>query len=187
MNRMNFSSTGAASRLRSKTIVLTGMMAAILAVLSQISIPLPIGVPITMQTFAVALAGFTLGIWQGSASVLVYLLLGLIGVPVFAGFSGGPGSFVSLAGGFLYGFLPMAFFCGLGSRSQKPFLVFLLAMIGLACCHLFGVLQFAILSGHSLLLAFLQVSVPYLVKDILSVIAAFPVSLAIQKGIRASA
>ena len=95
MNRMNFSSTGAASRLRSKTIVLTGMMAAILAVLSQISIPLPSGVPITMQTFAVALAGFTLGIWQGSASVLIYLLLGLIGVPVFAGFSGGPGSFVS--------------------------------------------------------------------------------------------
>lgn len=184
MNHTPNTTQHAASRLQPKTIVLTGMMAAILAVLSQISIPLPSGVPITMQTFAVALAGFTLGAWQGSASVLIYLLLGLIGVPVFAGFSGDPGSFVGLAGGFLYGFLPMALLCGLGCHTRKPFAALIFGLFGLALCHLFGVLQFALLSGHSFGLAFLQVSVPYLGKDVLSIIAAFPVSLAIRRGLQ---
>ena len=74
---------------KTKQIVGIGVMTAIIAVLSQITIPLPTHVPVTLQTFAVALAGYFLG-WKGGAvSALVYGLLGAIGVPVFAGWSGG--------------------------------------------------------------------------------------------------
>ena len=66
-------------------IVLTGMFAAVLAALSQIQIPMPSGVPVTLQTFAVALTGYVLGWQYGLASTAIYILLGAIGLPVFAG------------------------------------------------------------------------------------------------------
>lgn len=62
-------------------------------VLSQIQIPMPSGVPVTMQTFGVALCACVLGWKMGTASVAVYLLLGSFGVPVFAGLSGRPGNY----------------------------------------------------------------------------------------------
>ena len=88
-------------------VVMTGMLAAVMAVMSQIQFPLPSGVPVTMQTFAMALAGYILGWRYGLASTVVYILLGAVGVPVFAGFSGGLGFTVSPAGGYIWGFLPM--------------------------------------------------------------------------------
>lgn len=66
-------------KISTKTIVMTGMMTAVLAVLSQIQIPMPSGVPVTMQTFGVALCACVLGWKMGTASVAVYLLLGAIG------------------------------------------------------------------------------------------------------------
>ena len=88
--------------------------AAVMAVLSQISIPLPTGVPVTLQTFAVALCGYVLGVGMGGSALAVYLALGAVGLPVFAGFSGGVGSFLGVTGGFLWGFFLMSLLCGLG-------------------------------------------------------------------------
>ena len=98
--------------------VMAGVFAALLVVLSQVSIPLPTGIPVTLQTFAVALCGCVLGPAVGSAAVGVYLALGAVGVPVFAGFSGGAGALVGMTGGYLWAFLPMAFLCGLGAQQN---------------------------------------------------------------------
>ena len=76
------------SKLTTKQIVLTGMMTAVLAVLSIVTIPLPTGVPVTLQTFAMAFCGYVLGWKLGGASSALYLILGAIGVPVYAGMSG---------------------------------------------------------------------------------------------------
>ena len=76
---MNRQSTGI------KDIIYIAVFTAIIAVLAQISIPMPGGVPMTMQTFAVPLAGIVLGAKRGTISTLIYVLLGFIGVPVFAG------------------------------------------------------------------------------------------------------
>ena len=65
-----------------RRVVMTGMMAALLAVMSQMQIPLPTGVPVTLQTFAVALCGYLLGPAMGTLAVGVYLALGAVGVPV---------------------------------------------------------------------------------------------------------
>lgn len=68
------------------------MMTAVLAVLSIVTIPLPTGVPVTLQTFAMAFCGYVLGWKLGGASSALYLILGAIGVPVYAGMSGGFGA-----------------------------------------------------------------------------------------------
>lgn len=154
-------------------IVVTGVMAALLIVLSQISIPLPTGIPVTLQTLAVALCGYVLGPVLGTLSVGVYLALGAVGLPVFAGFSGGLGSFVGMTGGYLWAFLPMAFLCGLGARRGGKAWALLLGALGLAVCHLCGAFQFAAVMSLSPWQAFLTASAPYLIKDALSLVLAY--------------
>ena len=94
----------ARSKFTTKEIVLTALMAVIMAVCSWISIPTE--VPFTLQTFAVFCALLLLGGRNGFFSVLVYILLGAVGIPVFAGFSGGMGVILGTTGGYIVGFLP---------------------------------------------------------------------------------
>ena len=137
------------------TITTIGMFTAVLAVLSILQIPMPSGVPITLQTFAVALCGYVLGRKNGTLCVLLYLLLGFAGVPVFTGMTAGIGKLVGYTGGFLYGFLFLAF--------------------------LLGAFHYSIIAQITFPAAFLLVSVPYLVKDILSVLGAMLVAVVIRK------
>lgn len=164
-------------------MVVAGAFAALLAVLSQISIPLPTGIPVTLQTFAVALCGFALGPGLGAAAVGVYLALGAVGVPVFAGFSGGIGSFVGMTGGYLWAFLPMAFLCGLGARQKNRALALTVGFLGLVICHLCGSFQFALVSAVSPWNAFLLASAPYLLKDAASLVAAYLAAAAILRSL----
>ena len=124
------------NREKITNIVMVGVFAAVLAVLSQISFPLPSGIPVTLQTFAVALCGYALGCKRGTLAVLVYIVLGAVGLPVFANFSGGFGSLVGLAGGYIYGFLPMAALCGLGTKMPHRVLAIdsVLRVLRLAIC-----------------------------------------------------
>ena len=85
-------------------LVLISVSAALISVCSWISIPVG-PVPFTLQTLAILSVMFAAGGRNGTMAVLVYLLMGLCGIPVFAGFRGGISSFVSPAGGFLTGFL----------------------------------------------------------------------------------
>lgn len=167
-------------------IVLTGMLAAVMAVMSQIQFPLPSGVPVTMQTFAMALAGYVLGWRYGLASTAVYILLGAVGVPVFAGFAGGLGFTTSPAGGYIWGFLPMVALCGLGYEKRKYVYLVVLSLLGLASCHLLGVIQFSIVTGMGAREAFVLASLPYLVKDVVSLVGAYIVAKAIRAGMRSA-
>ena len=164
-------------------MVVAGVFAALLAVLSQISIPLPTGIPVTLQTFAVALCGFALGPGLGAAAVGVYLALGAVGIPVFAGFSGGVGSFVGMTGGYLWAFLPMAFLCGLGARQKNRALALTVGFLGLVICHLCGSFQFALVSAVSPWNAFLLASAPYLLKDAASLVVAYLAAAAILRSL----
>lgn len=165
-----------------KNIIFIGLFAAITAVLSQIAIPLPTNVPLTLQTFAVALAGYFLGAVKGTVSMLVYVMLGAVGVPVFANWKGGFAVITGATGGFIVGFIFMALLCGVGSSvfSSKKLsgkvLAVLLGIAGLAVCHLLGFGWYAIFAKVSLGKSFMVVSLPYLIKDIGSVIAAYVIS-----------
>lgn len=168
------------TKISTKEIVCVGMFAAVLAVLSQIAIPMPSGVPITLQTFAIALTGVVLAWKLGVTSTLVYILLGAVGVPVFSEFSGGLHVLVKYTGGFIWGFIVLALLCGVGITLKNKLLGVLLGFVGLAVCHLFGVIQFMVVMKMGLMESFLLASAPYLIKDAISVILAFAVGAQIR-------
>jgi biotin transport system substrate-specific component len=93
-------------------LVLAG--SALIALSARVAIPLPFSpVPVTGQTFAVLLVGAALGRWRGAAAVLAYLAEGAAGLPVFAGAHAGPAVLLGPTGGYLFGFVPGAWLCGL--------------------------------------------------------------------------
>lgn len=123
-------------------MVYIAVFAGIMAVCAWISIPA--AVPFTMQTFAIFFAYQVLGGKRGTLAVLVYLLIGMTGIPVFAGFSGGIGTLVTPTGGYLVGFLgSAAAMWGLerfaGQNTLRQFLVML---AGLLVCYVLGTVWF---------------------------------------------
>lgn len=162
-----------------QSMVKTGMFTAVLAVLSILQIPMPTGVPLTLQTFAMALCGYVLGSWSGTGAVALYLAVGTVGVPVFAGMKGGIAVLTGPTGGFLFGFLFLAWLCGAGVGKNK-ITAMGAGLIGLAFCHLLGMLGFVLAAGVSLPQAFVTVSLPYLVKDALSVAVAMQVGAVLR-------
>lgn len=172
--------------LSTKNMIMTGMFAAVLAVLSQLSIPMPTGVPVTLQTFAVALTAYVLGWKLGTMAALVYILAGAVGVPVFANFSGGIHVIVGMTGGFIWGFIFMVLLCGLGAAQKNKVILAVLSGVGLAVCHLLGIFQFMAVAGMGFAESALAVSVPYLPKDIVSVVAAYVLALVIRKALAAA-
>ncbi|MGP9538595.1 biotin transporter BioY [Brachybacterium sp. AOP43-C2-M15] len=114
------------TRVQDAGLVLAG--AGVVALLAQLTIPLPL-VPITGQTLGVILVGAALGSRRGAAALLTYLLVGLAGAPVFAEFTGGPASVLSPSFGFILGFVPAAFVAGWFAErawDRRP----VLAMVG---------------------------------------------------------
>ena len=148
----------------------------IIAIASQISVPLPGGVPMTLQTFSVALVGFCLSKNKGVKAILTYLGLGLIGMPVFAGAKSGAATLFGLTGGFLIGFNLLVLFCGMAKQAKNIPTKILLSIIGLMLCHILGILQYSFLTNTNIIQAFMLVSLPFLLKDALSVILAFMIS-----------
>lgn len=103
---------------------LIGAGAALVALLAQIEIPMQ-PVPITGQTLGVMIVGATLGAWRGASAMALYLVAGVAGLPVFAGFSGGPQSVVEPSFGFIIGFIVTAAFigwCAQRNWDRKPLL-----------------------------------------------------------------
>ena len=89
------------------------LMAAVICILGPLSIPLPVSpVPISFTNLAIYFAVILLGWKRGTISYILYLLIGLVGVPVFSGFTGGPGKLVGPTGGYLIGFIFMAIIAG---------------------------------------------------------------------------
>ena len=174
------------SSQRSFNLVLTALMTAITAILAQIVIPMPIGIPFTLQSFAVCFSGFLLGPKKSCASILCYLAIGACGLPVFSGMQGGIGVLITgFTGGFLWGFIPLSILCGLGKlirwKKNGKLMALSLGLIGVLICHLIGVAQFSAISSVGIVSAFLVASLPYIIKDILSMALAYYFSITLRK------
>lgn len=163
---------------RTYRLVLVALFAALIAVASWISVPLPFTpVPINLATLAVTLTGALLGYKYGSLSVIIYLLLGAVGVPVFAGFTGGLGHIAGPTGGYIVGYLTSAFICGLvielaGKGETKWWVTALAAFLGTASCYVLGTIWFMILTGNTLAASLSLCVIPFLPGDALKIIAA---------------
>lgn len=125
------------------SLVLVGAMAAIMCLISPIMVSLPVSpVPISLGTLAVTFAVTLLGTKKGVITVCIYILLGLVGLPVYAGFMSGAGTLLGSTGGYIIGYLPFAAIYGFCSAKGKhrllPSLMGLL--LGTLSCYVFGCL-----------------------------------------------
>ena len=166
---------------KTKNTVLVGVMAAAMAAVSVWALPMPFGAPLTMQVFGAALSGYVLGTAKGCSSVAVYILLGVLGVPVFSGFSGGASCIVAPTGGFIIGFLAVSLFCGLFSGAGH-YPAIGAGLIGVLICHLGGVVTYSLSLDAPLAVAFMSVSLPYLLKDGILVALAYFVSRPVRRA-----
>ena len=154
------------------------IFSALLAACAWISIPLG-DVAVTLQTFGVALALLLLGGKWGTVSILIYLLLGAVGLPVFSGFRGGIGALAGVTGGFLWGFLVF----GLVFRMLERFGKVPALIAGLLACYGCGCFWFSVYSGGGLGLILLRCVVPFLIPDGVKLWLAFSLSRRLKKVI----
>ena len=168
------------SYLVTKNIAQIGIFATILVICAQIIIPMPFGVPLTMQTFGILLAGIILGAKKGFIAVLVYLLLGAIGLPVFQGFSGGVAPFAGPTGGFLLSFPLMPIIVGFGMRMgrkvknsiSKHFLLVVVLFVAVFVNLFTGLLFFSINMSTNLTQAFQVTVLPFVFVEIIKIAGA---------------
>lgn len=165
---------------RTRSLVFIALSAALTAALSQIAIPLPTGIPLTLQTFAVAFAAYLLGVKGGVAAVGLYILMGAVGAPVFANFTGGLGKLLGVTGGFIWGFPAFAFIAALPNKKGNAVLSALFGTAGLLLCHAMGIAQYSLAAQVDFSKAALTVSAPFLLKDVLSVLLAYAAAKAVK-------
>lgn len=144
-------STAAAvkSKWSAKDMAYVAIMAVVIAICSWISIPTT--VPFTLQTFAVFLAVGVLGGRRGTFAVLVFILLGAVGVPVFAGFQGGIGVLLGTTGGYIIGFLLSALLYWAMTRAlgEKTPVMVAAMVLGLIVCYAFGTAWFMVVYARN--------------------------------------
>lgn len=167
-----------------KELTMIGLCAALMAVFSQISIPLPSGVPITLQPFAVVLISVLLEEKLGTLSILTFILIGAIGMPVFANFNSGFSAILGPTGGFLTGFLIMSFIIGAFSKSKNKKLIFIGAYLGLLANYVIGVLQLSFVLNVNIPEALIIGCYPYILKDLILSAVAVVIALKIKPIIR---
>jgi len=141
-------------KINVRDLCFIAIFVAIIAVCAQIAFPLSGGVPVTLQAWAIAFAGVLLGPKKGAIAAVVYVLLGMLGAPVFAQLSGGFGVILRPTGGFLLSFPIMAYLAGIGMRRRNvAWLVFWL-IAGTVVNWLWGMIHFSIVTSDSLQAAF---------------------------------
>ena len=195
-----------------KTIkmVESALFTAVLCVFSPFTIPIPMSpVPLSLSTFVIYLAAVLLGAKQSAWCVLVYLLLGMVGLPVFSGFSGGIGVLFGPTGGYLIGYVPCAWIVGwlgkakkgvnskgftkgfpessIGRFFNRRFIKNVLAMIvGTLACYSLGTVWFLLImqGSYTITQALLVCVVPYLFFDLVKILAAAGVAEPIRRVLR---
>lgn len=158
-------------RMTTRSVTLCAMFAALTAICSQIAVPLPM-IPLNLALFAVFLSGALLGPVLGTVSQLAFLLLGLVGAPVFANFRGGPGVLAGPTGGYLIGYLVAALVTGLLARRGGFSRLCGAMCLGLVLCYAFGTAWFLVLTGKTLAAALSVCVLPFLPGDALKIAAA---------------
>lgn len=168
------------------TMTLVGVMTAITCILAPLVIPIPISpVPISFTNLAVYISLYVLGMKAGTLSYLVYLLLGLVGLPVFSGFTGGPAKLAGPTGGYLIGFIFMALIAGFFiDRFPKTYALHIIGMaLGTFVCYLFGTAWLCLQMKISFGAGLMSGMVPYLPGDTAKIIISVILGPALRYGV----
>lgn len=158
-----------------RQVTLIALMAAVICILGPLSIPLPGGlVPISLTNLAIYFILYILGMKRSMSSYLIYLLIGLVGVPVFSGFSGGVGKLFGPTGGYLFGFIFLEIIAGIfiDKWPNKWYLCLIGMIAGTAVCYLFGTIWLAYQAGYSFKAALWAGVIPFIPGDLIKMVLA---------------
>lgn len=164
-----------------REMVLIAMFSAVMAVCSWISVPTTI--PFTLQTFGVFSTMSILGGKKGFFSILVYILIGAVGMPVFSGFSAGISALTSYSGGYIWGFLFLAlvFWSAEKFIGKKLIVQVISLIIGMAVCYICGTLWFMHVTKSTFIYGLSACVVPYLLFDAIKMVCAIGISARVKK------
>lgn len=175
--------TQTSNRISTKSLVLIGLMTAITCIIAPFVFPLPGSpVPITLGTLALYISIFVLGWKRAAVSCVIYLLLGLIGIPVFSGFSAGPAKIAGPTGGYLLGYLFLIIVAGIliEHRSNNRIICAIALMLGTTLCYLFGTLWLKYQMSLTFPAALATGVLPYISGDLLKIVIAITVGPALK-------
>lgn len=175
------------SSSKTKTMVIIALMAAVTCILGPLSLAIPISpVPISLTNLAVYFTVYVLDRKRGTISYLLYLLIGLVGVPVFSAFTGGPGKLFGPTGGYLIGFIFMAYICGffIDKWPSKLYMHFIGMVLGTAVCYLFGTVWLAYQAGMGFYAALGAGVIPFIPGDLVKIVIAIIAGPVIRKQLR---
>ncbi|MBR3288869.1 MAG: biotin transporter BioY [Lachnospiraceae bacterium] len=166
-----------------KKIVSIALMTAVICVLSPFAIAIPMSpVPITLTTFAIYLTAIILGGVDGLISVIVYVLLGFAGAPVFIGFTGGALKVLGPTGGYIIGYIFLAIVEGaFVERARGSAMIFVGMLLGTIVLYIFGTIWLMRQSVSTIVAAFIAGVVPFVIGDIVKMIVALFVGVKIRK------
>ena len=172
-----------------KSLARMAICTALIVVCSWLTVPFT--VPFTMQTFAVFLAVGVLGGKRGTLAVLVYILLGCVGIPVFSGFSGGVGILMGSTGGYIVGFLVAAALMWVMEKVPGNRTAVLVGsmVLGLIACYAFGTAWFVTVYAKTtgpvgVWTALGWCVFPYIVPDLVKIALALVLCKRLKKAIR---
>ena len=164
-------------KITTQQMALVAIMTALTCILAPFS--LPIGpVPISLTNLVIYFSLYLLGWKLGTLSYVIYLLIGLVGVPVFSGFTAGPAKLFGPTGGYLIGFIPMAIIAGIViDKYTEKWLLCLLAMIaGTIVCYALGTAWLAYEAEMTFQAALMAGVIPFIIGDIAKMIVAIIVA-----------
>ncbi len=159
------------NRIKTSNLALIAMFSAMVVVFSQIVIVIPLTpIPLNLATAAVMLSGLFLKGYNGAISMVVYVLLGAIGLPVFSSFSGGIGVVLGPTGGYIMGYILMSLTIGLIIKKKDNFAFSLVSMVvGTVICYIAGSIWFMILTKSNLVSTLMLCVVPFVFGDIFKI------------------
>jgi len=179
--------TTAIKKSNAFNLTVIALMAAVICILGPLSIPLPVSpVPISFTNLAIYFAVILLGWKRGTLSYIIYLLIGMVGVPVFSGFTGGLGKLVGPTGGYLVGFIFMAIIAGwFIEKYEGNMLMYFVGMIlGTIVTYALGTLWLAYVAGMSIKAALVAGVLFYIPGDVAKMIIAAIAGGAIRKRLK---
>ena len=168
---MNQTQSSTLPRSKTYEITITALMTAVTCILAPMSIPIG-PVPISFTNLAIYLSLYLLGWKRGTISYLIYLLIGLVGLPVFSGFTGGPAKLAGPTGGYIIG------------NCRKPWLQLIGMIVGTIVCYLFGTIWFCVVAGYTFQAALAVCVIPFIPADLVKMIIAMLIGPMIKKRIR---
>ena len=169
--------------MSTRHMTLTAMLTALLCILGPVTLPLG-PIPLTLTTAALMLIALLLGPGRACLCCGVYLGIGLLGVPVFSGFTGGLGAVVGPTGGFLLGYLPMTALCGLSARTQRRPRQLAAFAAGTALLYLTGTAWYTFHTAVDIPAALGVCVLPFLPGDALKIAAVLTVGNAVKARVK---